>query len=92
MGSGQADRFAPGREEHRRARFSVISFGGGEHGCIGRSFAYLEIKALWSELLRRFELRLLDPKARPSSSPVLGLPRSPCRVVYRRRSVSRGLT
>ncbi|GLT74728.1 hypothetical protein SLA2020_465110 [Shorea laevis] len=56
------DRFAVGREEDKVAgAFSYISFGGGRHGCLGEPFAYLQIKAIWSHLLRNFELELVSP-------------------------------
>ncbi|XP_048627994.1 sterol 14-demethylase-like [Brassica napus] len=56
------DRFSPGREEDKAAgAFSYISFGGGSHGCLGEPFAYLQIKAIWSHLLRNFELELVSP-------------------------------
>ncbi|KAK9150681.1 hypothetical protein Syun_008990 [Stephania yunnanensis] len=56
------DRYAPGREEDKVAgAFSYISFGGGRHGCLGEPFAYLQIKAIWSHLLRNFELELDSP-------------------------------
>lgn len=56
------NRFAPGREEDKVAgAFSYISFGGGRHGCLGEPFAYLQIKAIWSHLLRNFEFELISP-------------------------------
>ncbi|KAI8526736.1 hypothetical protein RHMOL_Rhmol12G0019100 [Rhododendron molle] len=56
------DRFAPGREDDKAAgAFSNISFGGGRHGCLGDAFAYLQIKATWSHLLRNFEVELVSP-------------------------------
>ncbi|XVE92705.1 hypothetical protein REPUB_Repub01dG0122700 [Reevesia pubescens] len=56
------DRFSVGREEDKAAgAFSYISFGGGRHGCLGEPFAYLQIKAIWSHLLRNFELELVSP-------------------------------
>ncbi|XP_052205248.1 sterol 14-demethylase isoform X2 [Diospyros lotus] len=56
------DRFAPGREEDKTTgAFSYISFGGGRHGCLGEPFAYLQIKAIWSHLLRNFEFELVSP-------------------------------
>lgn len=56
------DRFLPGREEDKVAgAFSYISFGGGRHGCLGEPFAYLQIKAIWSHLLRNFEFELVSP-------------------------------
>ncbi|XP_051180165.1 obtusifoliol 14-alpha demethylase [Lolium perenne] len=56
------DRFAPGREEDKAAgAFSYIAFGGGRHGCLGEPFAYLQIKAIWTHLLRNFEFELVSP-------------------------------
>ncbi|GAA0166968.1 oxygenase [Lithospermum erythrorhizon] len=56
------DRFSPGREEDKAAgAFSYVSFGGGRHGCLGEPFAYLQIKAIWSHLLRNFEFELISP-------------------------------
>ncbi|KAL6517395.1 hypothetical protein OROMI_033096 [Orobanche minor] len=56
------DRFGPGRDEDKAAgAFSYISFGGGRHGCLGEPFAYLQIKAIWSHLLRNFEMELVSP-------------------------------
>ncbi|KAL0924121.1 hypothetical protein M5K25_004930 [Dendrobium thyrsiflorum] len=56
------NRFSPGREEDKVAgAFSYISFGGGRHGCLGEPFAYLQIKAIWSHLLRNFDFELISP-------------------------------
>ncbi|KAL9259415.1 Sterol 14-demethylase-like protein [Drosera capensis] len=56
------DRFGPGRDEDKIAGpFSYIAFGGGRHGCLGEPFAYLQIKAIWSHLLRNFDLELVSP-------------------------------
>ena len=38
------ERFAPGNEEDVKAGpFSYISFGGGRHGCLGETFAYMQV-------------------------------------------------
>ena len=57
----EPDRFAPPREEDKARPFSFVGFGGGRHGCMGTNFAYLQIKAIWSVLLREFELEMVDP-------------------------------
>ena len=54
-------RFAAPREEDKARPFSYIGFGGGRHGCMGTNFAFLQIKAIWSVLLREFEMELVDP-------------------------------
>ncbi|KAI3878530.1 hypothetical protein MKX03_023980 [Papaver bracteatum] len=56
------DRFGPDREEGKETgALSFISFGDGRHGCLGQGFAYSQIKAIWSHLLRNFEFELVSP-------------------------------
>ncbi len=82
------DRFAPGRQEDRQHRHALIGFGGGHHRCIGSTFAYQQIKAIWSVLLRRFELALVPGEHAPDYSTFVPGPRKPCLVRYRRRRES----
>jgi sterol 14-demethylase len=79
------DRFAPGRQEDRKHRHALIGFGGGHHRCIGSTFAYQQVKAIWSVLLRRFELSLVRRGHVPDYSTFVPGPRGPCLVRYRRR-------
>ena len=37
------ERYAPGREEDKAQPFSHTTFGGGRHGCMGETFAYLQV-------------------------------------------------
>ena len=55
------DRFLPPREEHKRHPYSFVGFGGGAHACIGENTARIEIKALFTLLLRRFAHLSLVP-------------------------------
>jgi sterol 14-demethylase len=82
------DRFAPGREEDKAAGpLSYISFGGGRHGCLGEAFAYLEIKAIWTHLLRNFELELVSPFPENDwNSLVVGI-KGKVMVKYKRRKL-----
>jgi sterol 14alpha-demethylase len=79
------ERFAPPREEHKRSAHALIGFGGGHHRCLGMHFAYLQIKALWTVLLSRFDLELCSPPPAPDYGSWVTGPRPPCRVRYRRR-------
>jgi sterol 14-demethylase len=79
------DRYAPGREEDKKARFAQITFGGGRHGCIGMTFAYLQIKTIWSVLLRRFDMELIHKNAEPDYTTFVVAPRQPCIMRYSRR-------
>lgn len=47
-------RFSPGREEHKRHQFAWIPFGGGAHMCIGQHFAFLQVKCIMNQILKRY--------------------------------------
>jgi sterol 14alpha-demethylase len=79
------DRYQRGRQEDRKASYALIGFGGGAHRCIGSIFAYQQVKVIWSVLLRRFDLELVHPDARPDYSTFVVGPRPPSRLRYRRR-------
>ena len=80
------DRFGPGREEDRKAPYSLIGFGGGKHRCIGMVFAYQQIKVIWTSILRRYDIELLDAEYRPDYRTLVVGPQIPCRIRYKRRA------
>uniref|UniRef100_A0A2R9C146 Lanosterol 14-alpha demethylase n=1 Tax=Pan paniscus TaxID=9597 RepID=A0A2R9C146_PANPA len=43
-----------------REKFAYVPFGAGHHGCIGENFAYVQIKTIWSTMLRLYEFDLTD--------------------------------
>lgn len=78
------DRYGPGREEDKRSPYGHIAFGAGRHRCMGIVFAQLQLRALWSHLLRNFEFDQLDPSYPVDYTNLIAGPRPPCRVRYRR--------
>lgn len=80
------ERFEPPAREDRQHRHALIGFGGGKHQCIGKHFAYLQLKAIWSVLLDRFDFRLDTPFPAPNYGTWVTGPRTPCRLRYRRRA------
>ena len=82
------DRFAPPACEDKQHHYALIGFGGGKHACLGKHFAYMQLKAIWTVLLDRFDFfpdaRFPDPNY---GSWVTG-PKTPCRLRYRRRPQS----
>jgi len=52
-------RYAPGREEDKQHRFSLIGFGGGTHKCTGMNFANNEMLVITTLLLQQFNLELV---------------------------------
>uniref|UniRef100_A0A8C5DKM1 Lanosterol 14-alpha demethylase n=1 Tax=Gouania willdenowi TaxID=441366 RepID=A0A8C5DKM1_GOUWI len=41
-------------------KFAYVPFGAGRHRCIGENFAYVQIKTIWSTMLRMYEFDLVD--------------------------------
>lgn len=82
------ERFEPGREEDRQS-FAYLPFGAGRHRCVGAAFAMMQLKAIFSILLRRFEFELAQPEATYANdcSKMVVAVQQPCRVRYRRRTV-----
>jgi sterol 14-demethylase len=54
-------RFGPGREEDKVGGKFYTPFSAGRHACSGKDFAYMQIKVIWSHLLRNFDLELISP-------------------------------
>jgi len=80
-------RYAPGREEDKQA-FAWLPFGGGRHRCVGAAFAMMQLKAIFSVLLRNYQFEMLQPSEsyRNDHSKMVVQLKKPCRVRYRRRA------
>jgi len=53
----------------RGGKFKWVPFGAGRHRCIGFEFAQIQIRAVWSTLLRKFEFEL--PEGMPAITAVV---------------------
>jgi sterol 14-demethylase len=84
------DRFAdPGRKEDKvGGKNSYIAFGSGSFTCIGEAYAYLQLKIIWSHLLRNFELKLVSPYPDTDWSSYTVGPKGKVLVSYTRRCLS----
>lgn len=85
------ERFAPPALEDKKHRYALIGFGGGKHQCMGKHFAYAQLKAIWTVLLDRFEWSLDTAVPAPNYGSWVTGPEEPCRVRYRRRSEASAL-
>jgi len=54
------DRFSPERHEDK-VPYSWIPFGSGRHSCLGENFAMVQLKTIFSVLIRKYDVELLDP-------------------------------
>ncbi len=79
-------RFLAPRSEDKANPMAYIPFGAGRHRCMGIVFAQLQLRALWSHVLRNFDFELVEGDVyEPDYSRLLVGPRHPCRLRYRRR-------
>ncbi len=80
-------RYEEGREEDKQL-FAWIPFGAGRHRCVGAAFAMMQLKAIFSDLLREYEFELSQPPEtyRNDHSKMVVQLEQPCRARYRRRA------
>uniref|UniRef100_A0A453DQS5 Cytochrome P450 n=1 Tax=Aegilops tauschii subsp. strangulata TaxID=200361 RepID=A0A453DQS5_AEGTS len=82
-------RFCPGRgEDGAGGAFSYTAFGGGRHACVGEAFAYMQIKVIWSHLLRNFEMEMVSPFPETDWNVVMPGPKGKVMLRYKRRNMS----
>ncbi|KAL6654833.1 hypothetical protein ACP70R_008298 [Stipagrostis hirtigluma subsp. patula] len=80
------NRFGPGREEDKvGGKFYFTAFSGGRHACPGEAYSYMQIKVIWSHLLRNFELKLVSPFPKTNWGKVASEPKGKVMVSYKRR-------
>ncbi|MBF6542030.1 cytochrome P450 [Nocardia brasiliensis] len=89
----QPDLFDPARyldpkQEDIVNRWTWIPFGAGRHRCVGAAFALMQLKAIFSILLRDWEFEMAQPahSYRNDHSKMVVQLLQPCTVRYRRRS------
>ena len=81
-------RYAKPREEDVLHRWTWIPFGAGRHRCVGAAFGTMQIKAIFSVLVREYSFEMAqDPDSyrNDHSKMVVQLAR-PATVRYRRRT------
>ncbi|OFJ53200.1 cytochrome P450 [Mycolicibacterium grossiae] len=91
------DAFTPSRYEKPEQadvanRWTWIPFGAGKHRCVGAAFAQMQIKAIFSVLLREYEFEMAQPPEsyhNDHSKMVVQLAQ-PAKVRYRRRGSGDG--
>jgi sterol 14-demethylase len=85
------ERFDPERYSAERGEdknlMAFQPFGGGKHKCSGNAFALFQLKAIFAEILRRYDFYLSQPAEsyEDDYTEMIVQPRSPCKVRYTRR-------
>ena len=92
---GDPDDFVPSRyldprAEDRANPWTWIPFGAGRHRCVGAPFAMMQLKAIFSVLLREWEFELAQPadSYRNDHSKMVVQLQQPCAVRYRGRGAA----
>ena len=82
------DRYEKPRQEDLINRWTWIPFGAGRHRCVGAAFATMQIKAIFSVLLREYEFEMAQPSDsyRNDHSKMVVQLAQPAKVRYRRRT------
>jgi len=80
-------RYIDPRQEDLTNRWTWIPFGAGKHRCVGNAFAMMQMKAIFSVILRDFEFEMAQPSETYRKVNDIGVlrPAAPCLVRYRRR-------
>jgi sterol 14-demethylase len=80
-------RYLDPRQEDLVNRWTWIPFGAGKHRCVGSAFAMMQLKAIFSVILRDYEFEMVQPSEsyRDDVSKMVIQLEQPCRVKYRRR-------
>lgn len=81
-------RYIDPRQEDLQNRWTWIPFGAGKHRCVGNAFAMMQLKAIFSVLLRDYTFELTQPAdayCDDTSKMVIQLAR-PASVRYRKRA------
>ena len=54
-------RYLDERQEDLQNRWTWIPFGAGKHRCVGNAFAMMQMKAIFSVILRDYEFEMVQP-------------------------------
>jgi sterol 14-demethylase len=81
------ERYLEPRAEDRANPWTWIPFGAGRHRCVGAPFAMMQLKAIFSVLLRHWDFELAQPSDtyRNDHSKMVVQLAQPCVARYRRR-------
>ena len=77
----------PARREEDKQGFSWLPFGAGRHRCVGAAFAMMQLKAIFSVILQRYDFEMAQPAEsyKNDHSKMVVQLQHPCRVRYQRR-------
>lgn len=81
------ERHAPPRCEDKNYRYAFMAFGAGRHKCSGELFAYLQVKTIWSYILRTYDIELVGGMPEPDYTTLIAGPKPPVLVKVTKKKV-----
>jgi len=66
-----------------KKQYSYLAFGGGRHGCPGENFGVIQIKTIWTILLRYFDMEMIGDFPKPDYTNLVVGPQQTCRIHYK---------
>ncbi|KAI0539686.1 cytochrome P450 [Xylaria digitata] len=78
------ERWLCGEEEKKAMYNSLLTFGAGHRGCLGKNLSYFEIYKLVPSMLQRYDMELVDAKDWSVDNKWFAMP-SGCHIKIRRR-------
>jgi len=79
-------RFGRERQDDKvGGKFTYAAFSCGRHTCPGEAYSYMQIKVIWSHLLRNFELKLISPFPETDWRKLTPEPKGKVMASYKRR-------
>lgn len=85
FGAGRSLKFLPWRSIKILSDYLIFFLPAGRHRCVGESFAYTQIKTIWSVLITKYEFSLIDGYFPPVNySTMIHTPTRPV-IAYKRR-------
>jgi sterol 14-demethylase len=71
-------------DDAKTDRYNFFAFGGGRHRCIGEQFGILQIKTIWSVIIRLFEIEADGPMPESDYTSLVVNPKHAL-ICYKRR-------
>jgi len=80
-------RFGPGRLEGNDVPCSFLAFSTGAHYCLGEKFAFLQVKTIWSVILRKYNVTLegTEKDYPVDNTTLMAGPIKPVTVLFKRK-------
>jgi len=80
-------RFTAERMENKKENYGFLPFSTGDHYCVGEKFAFLQVKCIWSIILRNYDVKLVGTVADypVDHKTLMAGPIKPVKITFKKR-------